>query len=208
MTTQPKVRFRSIANDGEEPRETFEAASDLCADSGLNYATSNYLLSWSMMHLLWVAENEDTDEVIGVVMSMTLDPTDVWKWNRLLPVRKRFSAYPPALYISDVVVAREYRNRWVATELLRGVIHYSRVIDDVPYHRTFALSRVPANGETEGSSWGVLRRLDFEEIHRFERFYADSDKFTCHNSCDLSNDPKVCDCEARLMMLKKPRRNK
>jgi ribosomal protein S18 acetylase RimI-like enzyme len=199
--TETRAKFRSLGNEGTEPCETFKVVSDLCVAAGLHYATTHYVLAWSMLNTLWLSEREDTGEIIGVLMSMTLDLVDVFKWNHLLPTRKQIHSNQPAHYLADSVVAEEYRNRRVAQEMLCGALKYARVIDEVIHDTAYALARVPASGETSGTSYNILKtHLGFEEVYRFSGFYKDSDRFTCPTCNDASSDKQVCSCEARLMM--------
>jgi GNAT superfamily N-acetyltransferase len=200
--TGPRVRYRSVDQQGEEPRETFEEASVLCSGSGLRYATPGYLLAWSMTHRLFLGERDDTDEIIAVLMAQALDSEDVAKWNSLLPWHKRIRIQRPAIYISDIVVAPPYRRQNIGTEFLGVLLNHSRVVADVACSRVYALARVPSTGETKGTSLGPLVNDGFREAYRFRRFYADcDDEFVCSLCCDPSlDDRQVCSCEARLMV--------
>jgi GNAT superfamily N-acetyltransferase len=207
--TGPRVRYRSVDNEGKEPRETFEEASVVCSSSGLHYATPVYLQGWSMVHRLCLAERDDTDDIIAVLMAQALDSTDVCTWNSLLPWHKRIRLQRPAIYIADIVVDPVYRGQHIATEFLGVLLQHSQVVADVPYCRVYALSRVPATGETKGSSFGPLLQNRFSEVHHFAGFYLDCERLVCGLCSDPARDEdrQVCSCEARLM-LKKSRRKR
>ena len=185
----------------DDAEDKFQACSDLfCANGKRKYAPS-FCRFWTNVGVLFIARIEE--EIIGALTTEIWGATDSAILNQHLPDDKQLSTDPPMLSLLDVCVREDHRRRGVASSLIRQAMGGCFWNKDSLYSRIIATSRVPTNGgETTGTSYSLLRRLDFIEIGRLPHWYYDDDPDENSFICPTCGVP--CSCEARLMIWERP----
>jgi ribosomal protein S18 acetylase RimI-like enzyme len=133
-------------------------------------------------------------DILAMLTTCNLDTLDIWNWNRHLPPDRQIESKYPAHCICDLVTHPRYRRMGFGTAIVRNVLHNGRH-NGLLYDRAYVLSKVPASGDTEGTSFGLLTtQLLFEERGRIKTYFRTSENFSCPACC-----PEPCQCEARIL---------
>jgi ribosomal protein S18 acetylase RimI-like enzyme len=196
MTKTDFHLFQYLPTVTPDPNElTLFEVIDAFADGGKIVDTTD-LKAAAIGGSLIVAQANPSGEVIGALTLREWFATDTVKLNKHLPPSKQVHTDPPALHLLDLAVRHQWRGLGVAMALVETAFNNHKYNDKKePYGRVFATSRVPKDGSGP-TSYGLLRRLGFEELVRNENHYRNlgPEDFQCPHCDPYGDGTPLCAC--------------